>query len=374
VWYILKRRPPQHSHRRRCTFFCDHYNSLESGGGYALQLDHGLVVANSNSANAEADYGGECLIKKRNHKLKIMSCKARQAWSWNIQTLGVLVYQPPNQKQLNRYHTMPERTMCVQRNGTTMLLDYCTGGGAANAAGKEGIRFSLVRYNSGMQHQHRQQQLQQQTVEDQTLPGVLEEIPPPTATTTATATAATHIANTKDLAHSHASVPSKPKLGLLQPSKNRPNHNNKSNSNKSNKRHAKPKRQTGQPRNQIHTLAPLTLESHAAEPHPMATAVAKKSHDDNSNNIATLNLRMLQPHPYIAAAKNGMYTDPQTGLQYPTDLCNYLGETKKESGRHSLMGVGQYTKTVFHIKVCFCHVSHASLVTNAYFIMHSYCI
>jgi hypothetical protein len=311
----------------------------------------------------------------------------------------VLVYQPPHQKQLNRYDTMPERTMCVQRNGTTMLLDYCTstttttvaagggaaGGGAANSAtttrGKEGTRFTLVRYNSGFQQQpqhYHHYQHQHDTMEDQTLPGIPKETAS-TATTTTSVTAAaattTHIANTKDLAHSHASVPSKkPTSALLKPSnKKKPNPNNKSNNNRN------PKRQTGQQsRNHlIHTLAPLTLESHHHHHHHYAdddgltqqtimatktttttTTFVKKTHDNNNNNVAALNLRMLQPHPYIAAAKNGIYTDPQTGLQYPTDLCNYLGDSEKDAGRHTLMGVGQYTKTVFHIKVCFgrpCH-------------------
>ena len=218
-------------------------------------------------------------------------------------------------------------------------------------------------------------------MEDQTLPGIPKETPS-TATTTSVAAAAaattTHIANTKDLAHSHASVPSKkPTSALLKPSnkkKQNPNNNNKSNNNRN------PKRQTGQQsRNHlIHTLAPLTLESHHHHHHHYAdddgltqqtimatktttttttTTFVKKTHDNN-NNVAALNLRMLQPHPYIAAAKNGIYTDPQTGLQYPTDLCNYLGDSEKDAGRHTLMGVGQYTKTVFHIKVCFgrpCH-------------------
>jgi hypothetical protein len=307
----------------------------------------------------------------------------------------VLVYQPPHQKQLNRYDTMPERTMCVQRNGTTMLLDYCTsttttvaGGGAANSAtttrGKEGTRFTLVRYNSGFQQQpqhYHHYQHQHDTMEDQTLPGIPKETASTATTTTSVAAATTatttHIANTKDLAHSHASVPSKkPTSALLKPSnKKKPNPNNKSNNNRN------PKRQTGQQsRNHlIHTLAPLTLESHHHHHHHYAeddgltqqtimatkttatttttTTFVKKTHDNN-NNVAALNLRMLQPHPYIAAAKNGIYTDPQTGLQYPTDLCNYLGDSEKDAGRHTLMGVGQYTKTVFHIKVCFgrpCH-------------------
>lgn len=56
-------------------------------------------------------------------------------------------------------------------------------------------------------------------------------------------------------------------------------------------------------------------------------------------------------HPYIEASKDGIWVDPLTSLEYPTDLCTYLGHTKQEAGRHTLMGVGQYFRTAFNIKV-----------------------
>ena len=56
-------------------------------------------------------------------------------------------------------------------------------------------------------------------------------------------------------------------------------------------------------------------------------------------------------HPYIEASKDGVWTDPLTSLTYPTDLCEYLGHTKQEYGRQTLMGVGQYFRTAFNIKV-----------------------
>lgn len=56
-------------------------------------------------------------------------------------------------------------------------------------------------------------------------------------------------------------------------------------------------------------------------------------------------------HPYIEASKDGVWVDPLTSLEYPTDLCEYLGQTKAEAGRHTLMGVGQYFRTAFNIKV-----------------------
>jgi hypothetical protein len=62
-------------------------------------------------------------------------------------------------------------------------------------------------------------------------------------------------------------------------------------------------------------------------------------------------LLRLQTHPYFSTAKNNVWTDPQTGLEYPTDLCSYLGHDIKRDGRHTLTGVGYYMKTVLNIKV-----------------------
>jgi hypothetical protein len=55
-------------------------------------------------------------------------------------------------------------------------------------------------------------------------------------------------------------------------------------------------------------------------------------------------IRRLEVHPYIAASKNEIWVDPQTGLEYHTDLCRYLGLDRKAHGRVTLMGVGQYRK------------------------------
>ena len=44
----------------------------------------------------------------------------------------------------------------------------------------------------------------------------------------------------------------------------------------------------------------------------------------------------IRTHPF--ASSNNIWTDPQTGLQYPVDLTEYVGSS------HLLMGVGQYRK------------------------------
>ncbi|KAL7548654.1 hypothetical protein ACHAWF_011926 [Thalassiosira exigua] len=61
--------------------------------------------------------------------------------------------------------------------------------------------------------------------------------------------------------------------------------------------------------------------------------------------------RKIPVHPYIQSSKDFVWVDPLTSLEYPTDLCGYLGHTKKEAGRHTIVGVGQYYRTAFNIKV-----------------------
>lgn len=65
-------------------------------------------------------------------------------------------------------------------------------------------------------------------------------------------------------------------------------------------------------------------------------------------------IRKIQTNPYINDSVDEKWTDPQTRLVYHTDLCQYLGHSRTEVGRHTLTGVGQYMKTVFNIKVRWC--------------------
>ena len=94
----------------------------------------------------------------------------------------------------------------------------------------------------------------------------------------------------------------------------------------------------------------------------------RKVHEDVTSSIITARLDRNPPipsaaavgtkqwkiprHPYLEASKNEIWKDPQTHLTYRTDLCKYLGHTRKSSGRHTLVGVGQYTRTPLKIKVC----------------------
>jgi hypothetical protein len=61
--------------------------------------------------------------------------------------------------------------------------------------------------------------------------------------------------------------------------------------------------------------------------------------------------RKIPTHPYLATAKDGIYEDPRTGLQFFTDLSTYLGYDTYTFGRKTLMGMGHYYRTLLKIKV-----------------------
>lgn len=69
------------------------------------------------------------------------------------------------------------------------------------------------------------------------------------------------------------------------------------------------------------------------------------------SSTGPVKLSKIEMNPYIAASKNEVWVDPQTGLEYQTDLREFLGHDRKEYGRHTLVGVGQYMKTMLKIKV-----------------------
>jgi hypothetical protein len=117
-------------------------------------------------------------------------------------------------------------------------------------------------------------------------------------------------------------------------------------------------------RNLLKAASPILMGLSEKELPPPPPLMEKRS-------SSPVKLRKMPTHPYIAAAKNEVWTDPQTGLEYHTDLCGYLGHDRRESGRHTLTGVGQYMRTVFNIKVrlggwaklfCFIEIQNSNVV------------
>ena len=275
--------------------------------------------------------------KQQQQQPYLGSCTMPKAWSWNMNEQGMLLYESKHSKKKHpkrltgRTMSMSSTTKCVVRPNnqtlqTTFSMKLCLEVGEDRNSNDRRILFSLIRQRNII-HNEGTQPFNQTTA---------------TATTTTTNdTMSTtkietfHIANTKDLAHSQASVPTIKMKQIIPTSHHNTNkrnhHHHHSNKNKNNNVRA--------------ALSPTLFQDDLNQRHTTTKTTSIKS----SSNIKVRT--MMQPHPYIAASTNGMYTDPQTGLAYHTDLCHYLGETKQKSGRHTLMGVGQYTKTMLKIKV-----------------------
>ena len=100
---------------------------------------------------------------------------------------------------------------------------------------------------------------------------------------------------------------------------------------------------------------PILVVSEERPKHRPESASKQGSHSsvvrDSSSVTEKPLVRKIQMNPYIASSRDERWTDPQTGLVYYTDLCRYLGHEHREAGRHTLTGVGQYTKTMLNIKV-----------------------
>lgn len=96
---------------------------------------------------------------------------------------------------------------------------------------------------------------------------------------------------------------------------------------------------------------------------PSSSTASSVIHDGSSSHTTKPIVRKIQINPYIANSKDERWKDPQTGLVYQTDLCKYLGHERKDVGRHTLTGVGQYTKTMLNIKVRSSFVSVVLVVT-----------
>lgn len=69
-------------------------------------------------------------------------------------------------------------------------------------------------------------------------------------------------------------------------------------------------------------------------------------HDDTPHRP-----RKIPVHPYIDASKDGIFVEPLTELPFHTDISGYLGHDRKETGRHTLTGLGLYVKTMLKIKI-----------------------
>lgn len=255
----------------------------------------------------------ECLAVNRQQAIAVEKCqKLFGNVAWELKDDGSLVLLPRREQR-------EVRPKCLFRDNHHAVLEPC----ATRSAGKRKVLVSLVRYRAGTASSYRPstssssressnkkrriQLDEEETETDDTMPFLSSP--------------------SRDIAHEQASEHQSRRIALSSSSKvklSRP----------------EPK---GQPLKALYDTN-LILLVHGRKP------LMEEPPKRPTSLEPAYKARKIEVHPYIAAAKNEVWTDPQTGLTYSTDLCKYLGHDQKERGRHTLMGVGQYRKG-FVIKV-----------------------
>ena len=372
------------------------YNRAQNKSSERNRQDPSL--ADSDSDFIERD----CITRRRkDNKLVTISCSEDRAWYWRINQYGVLHFQKPargfgsssrrsssgNQKRLlNKRQNLES---CVWRNSSLALLSPCDGHQPDSTVqsatslspdwnGSE--RLALLQF---VRHQNPREVSSDDSPQLGST-GKLSNVNTQVGTAKRTnnqvqkhsesMTRNTKLPSRVDIAHSHASVPSdraEPRLSTFHATSIFP--------------HRSSETMSAQIPHFLGNTNPILL---ATGPKLPASAMPaskenggksissnskKKSRkkstrtSENEKNTAPRMIhnngnlspslsekpivRKIQTNPYIAASENERWVDPLTGLVYRTDLCQYLGHERKDVGRHTLTGVGQYTKTMLNIKV-----------------------
>lgn len=282
----------------------------------------------------------ECLLSNAPSNVQVQSCappkkqkrsstpassslqQRNNAWAWNVNSDGVF----RSMASMKDQKLLPHKEQCLWRgNGTQALLDDCGTSnpnvGADNSkSNQRKVKFSVVRYRAV-------------TV----------------SAAAATSVSPASISSLKDESAADASEDDETETA--------PDHlpSNKAMSNRAASEHL--------PFALLKDTNPILLMQHTnigggtgalrkdvrragGGVSRTPSLVHSRDASDDVGSIASHKKapRRMAVHPYIAAATNEVWTDPATGLEYFTDLVQYLGWDRKEHGRHTLVGVGQYRK------------------------------
>ena len=325
----------------------------------------------------------ECLTRRRkDNKLILSSCSKDQVWSWQVNEEGILYFDQQasstsfssrSRKSSKQPRLKKQKQLdCLWRNSSMAVLSECDGEAppiSDQHHEERVVQFALVRQaamsstsvigNAG----HDRIRAHQPSLRPVTSSRVRAEKKDALATPLSSIDAdlkdeEVHLPQKMDIAHSHASEPAKhstPKHGsrlvFAAAQKSSGEGDNK-----------KPPLQFLKNTNPILLASGRVLDDKEKDniaKAPSLSPTLKPSILDSTVSpspvIGSVTPAMrLQLHPYLNAAKNEIWTDSLTGLEYRTDICRWLGHDRKESGRHTLTGVGQYMRTVFNIKVSWC--------------------
>lgn len=377
------------------------------------KLSEGSAHGTSSSSNSNVDFQNkECMTRRRkDNKLVIVPCSEDRAWYWRVNEYGILHFDKPtrgfgsssrrassgNKKRL--LNNRQNLELCVwRRNRTAAILSSCDGNRPPLRA--QNITSSSLDWNGGervAQVQFVRHNYQRDIHVRHSSPSGSEKkasnsrsqvrsgkhtnkeprTVPETPRTSSSPIANINLPSRVDIAHTHASVTldrAESRLSTFQVTPFLPHRSTESVS-----------QQIPQ---FLGNTNPILI---ATGPKLSATATAAAAPSNESSGASAIignkanarkkstkifgneknslqpmihnndNLspsfsekpivRKIQTNPYIAASKDERWVDPQTGLIYRTDLCQYLGHERKDVGRHTLTGVGQYTKTMLNIKV-----------------------
>jgi len=365
-------------------------------------------VEESSPSSNNADFiNKECMTRRRkDNKLVVVQCSEDRAWYWRVNENGILFFDKPargfgsssrrassgNKKRLlNKRQNLES---CVWRKNTSVaVLSPCDGNqpsfeiqNTTKASPLDWIAEERVAQVQFVRHNYERDAYVHQSLPTgptKMLPANREQFGIGIETkigiqksfeaseTSSSSTGITNLPSRVDIAHSHASVPSDRAERRLSTFHVKPILSYRSSDTVSNQiprflRNTNPILIATDPKL---TVGGTTASEEIAgkgstgnngikklRKHPArvknAPPVMIHNEDNRLRSISEkLIVRKIQTNPYIEASKDEQWIDPQTGLMYQTDLCQYLGHERKDVGRHTLTGIGQYTKTMLNIKV-----------------------
>ena len=365
---------------------------------YALQLADGFDTIRlksparnvSVSALLHADdfQRRECLSRRRkDNSLLLVPCAEDRAWFWKINENGILHFDKPlrGSRSDSRKNTSRKRLLkkqqtldCMWRKGSQTMLHPCDGQieGSGHTDGRaiqlQFVRLKEHRTTNNAGNDQTRLATDQNARRSTSSKGSLQYTPINHETRGAYATLSplNKVPSQVDIAHVHASTAdqdpkerrSKPISTTFLP-------------------HQSPGLVAKELPKLLDNSNPILMISEQ-KPNQSREPTGKPDHvpsmlRDGTSVPERPMVRKIQMNPYIASSTQERWTDPQTGelqqllqcwlhcslrrlirpnslptgLVYRTDLCEYLGHERKETGRHTLTGVGQYTKTMLNIKV-----------------------
>lgn len=264
----------------------------------------------------------ECLTYDERGRISVQACTRKVSWAWEMDSQGVTRAVSPSSAD-----------HCLVKSESGVALGSCR-------QTSESVNLSVVRYRAvslpdALQHLSKGKEEASSwlfsAAKESESPKVPEEKGDETNESKTTLPL-----RQKDLAHFHASKPSR------QPSLKNSSKPSLAQSRETRRQQA---RALPSPLRILHGANPInTLDMNFPKSSKIQASSSRTTTPTAAAPTVPHRTRKIPVHPYIAASKNEIWTDPQTSLQYPTDLSGYLNMDRKEKGRHTIMGVGQYRK------------------------------